>query len=105
VWVPVDFVAKEEGYRFLLPGAHVRAYREDRDTRAADLLARYPLVVIRRPLRDGNADVGRVLGQRLDLRGRQTAQELGEMLRGNVLEHLFVQEQLIGAPMGVASPR
>jgi 4-amino-4-deoxy-L-arabinose transferase-like glycosyltransferase len=34
VWVPVDFIAKEEGYRFLLPGAHVRGYQERRDTRA-----------------------------------------------------------------------
>ena len=105
VWVPVDFIAKDEGYRFLLPGARVRAYREERDTRATDLLARYPLVVIRRPLRDGAPETGRVLGQRLDLRGRQTAREIGEILRGNVLEHLFVQEQLIEAPAGAASPR
>jgi 4-amino-4-deoxy-L-arabinose transferase-like glycosyltransferase len=105
VWVPVDFVAKEEGYRFLLPGAHVRPYREERDARAALLLARYPLVVIRRPLRDGPAETGRVLGQRLDLRGRQTAREIGEILRGNVLEHLFVLEQLIEAPAGTAGSR
>ena len=105
VWVPADFIAKEEGYRFLLPGAHVRAYREDRDTRADELLARYPLVVIRRPLRDGAAEAGRVLGQRLDLRGRQTAREIREILRGNVLEHLFVREQLIETRAGAASPR
>jgi 4-amino-4-deoxy-L-arabinose transferase-like glycosyltransferase len=105
VWVPVDFIAKEEGYRFLLPGAHVRGYPEERDARAGDLLARYPLVVIRRPLRDVAAQAGRVLGQRLDLRGRQTAREMGEILRGNVLEHLFVREQLIEARAGAASPR
>ena len=105
VWVPVDFIAKEEGYRFLLPGAHVRGYPEERDTRAGDLLARYPLVVIRRPLSDVAAQAGRVLGQRLDLRGRQTAREIGEILSGNVLEHLFVREQLIEARAGAASPR
>ncbi len=105
VWVPVDFIAKDEGYRFLLPGANVRAYREERDTRATDLLARPPLVVIRRPLRGGAPATGRVLGQRLDLRGRQTAREIAEILRGNVVEHLFVQEQLIEAPAGQASPR
>ena len=105
VWVPVDFTAKEEGHRFLLPGARVRAYREERDARTADLLARYPLVVIRRPLRGDAPEAGRVLGQRLDLRGRQTAREIGEILRGNVLEHLFVQEQLIEAPAGEAGPR
>jgi 4-amino-4-deoxy-L-arabinose transferase-like glycosyltransferase len=105
VWVPTDFIAKEEGYRFLLPGAHVRAYPERRETRAADLLAQYPLVVVRRPLRDGAAEAGRVLGQRLDLRGRQTAREIREILRGNVREHLFVREQLIEAPAGSAGPR
>jgi hypothetical protein len=105
VWVPVDFIAKEEGYRFLLPGAHVRGYPEERDARAGDLLARYSLVVIRRPLSDVAAQAGRVLGQRLDLRGRQTARETGEILRGNVLEHLFVREQLIEARAGAASPR
>ena len=105
VWVPVDFVAKEEGYRFLLPGACVRAYREERDTRAAFLLAQYPLVVIRRPLRDGGALSGRVLGERLDLRGRQTASEIREILRGHVLEHLFVREQLIEARPGATGPR
>ena len=105
VWVPIDFIGKEEGYRFLLPGAHVRGYREGRDTGAGDGRARYPLVVIRGPLRDGAVEDGRVLGQRLDLRGRQTAREIREILRGNVLEHLFVREQLIEARAGAAGPR
>ncbi len=104
VWVPADFIAKEEGYRFLLPGAQVRAYREDRDTRADELLKRYPLVVIRRPLRDGAAEAGRVLGHRLDLRGRQTAREIREILRGSVREYLFVREVLVEARPGVKSP-
>jgi 4-amino-4-deoxy-L-arabinose transferase-like glycosyltransferase len=103
VWVPADFIAKEEGYRFLLPGAQVRGYREDRDTRADELVERYPLVVIRRPLQDAGAEAGRVLGQRLDLRGRQTGRELWEILRGNVLEHLFVREVLVEARPAVKS--
>jgi 4-amino-4-deoxy-L-arabinose transferase-like glycosyltransferase len=105
VWVPADFIAKEEGYRFLLPGAHVRAYREDRDTRAADLVARYPLVVIRQPLPHVGPEAGRVLGHRLDLRGRQTASEIMEILRGEVLANLFVREQLIDARANATSPR
>jgi 4-amino-4-deoxy-L-arabinose transferase-like glycosyltransferase len=105
VWVPADFVAKEEGYRFLLPGARVRAYRDDRDTRVADVLAQYPLVVIRRPIRDEGSVAGRVLGQRLDLRGRQTALEIAAILRGDVLEHLFVREQLVETRAGASGPR
>jgi 4-amino-4-deoxy-L-arabinose transferase-like glycosyltransferase len=98
VWVPADFIAKEEGYRFLLPGANVRPYPETREIRIADLLAQHSLVVFRQPLHDGDVDAGRLLGQRLDLRGRQSAREIQEILRGNVLEHLFVREQLIEAP-------
>jgi hypothetical protein len=105
VWVPVDFIAKEEGYRFLLPGARLRGYHEGSDTRADDRLTRHPLVVIRRPLQGAGPETGRVLGQRLDLRGRHTAREIGEILRGNVLEHLFVQEQLIEAPAEAAVSR
>ena len=61
--------------------------------------------MIRGPLRDGAVEDARVLGQRLDLRGRQTAGEIREILRGNVLEHLFVREQLIGARAGAAGVR
>ena len=47
VWVPVDFIAKEEGYRFLLPEADVRGYPEERgvspvETRCAIPLGRGP---------------------------------------------------------------
>jgi hypothetical protein len=61
--------------------------------------------VIRQPLQDGAAEAGRVLGQRLDVRGRQTAREMQEILRGSVLEHLFVREQLIETRVGAAGPR
>jgi 4-amino-4-deoxy-L-arabinose transferase-like glycosyltransferase len=105
VWVPADFIAKEEGYRFLLPGADVRAYREDRGTRAEALLAEYPLVAIRRSLRDKDPVTGRVLGQRLDLRGRHTTREIVEMLRGEVLVNLLVREQIVETPAGAAGPR
>jgi 4-amino-4-deoxy-L-arabinose transferase-like glycosyltransferase len=105
VWVPVDFVAKEEGYRFLLPGAHVRAYPEERDARAKDVASRHPLVVIRRSLREADPATGRVLGERLDLRGRHTAREILQMLRGEVLVNLFVREQIVEAPAGAAGPR
>jgi 4-amino-4-deoxy-L-arabinose transferase-like glycosyltransferase len=95
VWVPVDFIAKEEGYRFLLPGAALRAYREERGTPLGDLVARYPLVVVRLP---AGASVGadhRIVGERLDLRGRHSAAEIRAMLAGNLFEHLLVREVLV----------
>jgi hypothetical protein len=97
VWVPIDFIAKEEGHRFLLPGARVRAYPEERGTPVQELLYRYPLVVVRLP---AGASVGgghRIVGERLDLHGRHSAAEIREMLAGNVLEHLLVREVLVEA--------
>ena len=105
VRVPVDFIAKEEGYRFLLPGARVRAYPDVGHAGAGLPPAPRELVVIRRPLRGADADEGRVLGERLDLRGRQTPGEIREIVRGNVLEHLFVRELLIDPSDGAASRR
>ena len=97
VWVPVDFIAKEEGYRLLLPGARVHAYREERDASVADVLENHSLAVVR--LRPGDA-LGEgtrviIIGERFDLRGRHNGEEIRAMLAGQVFEHLFVREVLV----------
>ena len=38
----------------------------------------------------------RVIGQRLDIATRHTPDQIMDMLRGNVFEHLFVKELLVG---------
>ena len=95
VWVPVNFKAKEEGYRFLLPGAKVRPYPYDRRATIAELRARYPLFAIRLPFSDVGPTDDKVIGQRLDLGSRHTTRQIIEMLQGKVLEHLFLKELLI----------
>ncbi len=97
VWVPVDFIAKEEGHRFLLPGARVRAYREERGTPVQDILNHHPLVVVRLPRAAAVGGGHRIVGERLDLQGRHSAAEIREMLAGDVLEHLLVREVLVEA--------
>jgi 4-amino-4-deoxy-L-arabinose transferase-like glycosyltransferase len=97
VWVPVDFIAKEEGYRLLLPEAIVRPYREERGRSVADVLARHPLAVVQVPMLGPTCAGCTVLGQRLELRGRQTPSEVLEILRGNIFEHLLVRELLVEA--------
>jgi 4-amino-4-deoxy-L-arabinose transferase-like glycosyltransferase len=97
VWVPSDFVAKEERYRFLLPGAHVHAYREERGEGALHAVGHYPMYVVQGPLTGSAAESDTILGQRLDLRGRQSPSEIWEILRGNVFPHLSVRELLIEA--------
>jgi 4-amino-4-deoxy-L-arabinose transferase-like glycosyltransferase len=114
VWVPYDFIAKDERYRFLLPGANVHGYREERGLPVTELVARYPLVAVPVPLQSLACETCTIVGRRLDIRGRQTAAELAEILKGKVSPHLFVEELLIEArgagpastlAGGAASPR
>ena len=97
VWVPTNFAAREEGHRFLLPGADVRGYPLDSNLTAADLATRYPIFAVRVPMNAPDVGVGRVLGERLDIATRQTSAQIMEMLGGRVFENLFVRELLIEA--------
>jgi 4-amino-4-deoxy-L-arabinose transferase-like glycosyltransferase len=101
VWVPVDFIGKEEGYRFLLPGAHVHGYPRLPEPSLDTLLAQHPRVVARQPRGRLDCDACRLLGERLDLGGRHRPQEIREMLEGRLLDHLLVREVAVvadGAP-------
>jgi len=95
VWVPTNFAAREEGHRFLLPGADVQGYPLASNLTAAELAAQYPLFAIRLPMNAPDVTVGKVLGQRLDIATRQTSGQIVEMLRGRVFELLFVRELLV----------
>lgn len=96
VWVPTNFVAKEEGHRFLLPGADVRGYSDDPGLTTTDLAARYPLFAVSLPVNAATTVAeGRIVGQRLDIRTRHTTAEIVDMLCGRVYENLFVTEVLV----------
>jgi len=99
VWVPCDFRAKEEGYRFILPGAQVHGYREEIYPTVSALSANFRRFAVQVPLDDPGCARCRILGQRLDIRGRQSAEELKQMLlHGDVFRHLFVKELLVEMP-------
>jgi 4-amino-4-deoxy-L-arabinose transferase-like glycosyltransferase len=105
VGVPCNFRAMDEGYRFILPGAEIRGYNEDQKLTANELAARYPLFVMQLALNDNSQNGGcaacKIIGQRLDIRGRQSSAELKEMfLEGKVFQHLFVREMLMESPAG-----
>ena len=99
VWVPYDFNAKYELYRFLLPGAVIRGYREERQQDVAELAQRYPVFAVRVPLGTAPCAGCRILGERLDLRGRHSQAELADILRGRVFENLFLTDMLIESPL------
>jgi 4-amino-4-deoxy-L-arabinose transferase-like glycosyltransferase len=105
VAVPCNFRAMDEGHRFILPGAEIRGYIEDQNLSASELAARYPLFAVRVALNDSRQNAGcaecKIIGQRLEIRGRQSQVELKEMLfQGKVFEHLFVREVLMESPSG-----
>ncbi|MBI3479403.1 MAG: glycosyl transferase family 39 [Nitrosomonadales bacterium] len=103
VWVPCNFRAVDEGHRFLLPGAAVHGYSEDQNLTANELAARFPLFAVRMALNDstGGCAACKPLGQRLDIRGRQSSAELKEMFfEGRVFQHLFVKEVLMESTAG-----
>jgi len=105
VWVPCNFRAKPEGHRFVLPGAEIHGYSEDQNLTASELAGRYPLFTFRQALSDttrkgGCADC-KLIGQRLDIRGRIGNDELKQILvEGKVFQYLFVREILLEAPPG-----
>jgi hypothetical protein len=105
VAVPCNFRAMDEGHRFILPGAEIHGYSEDQNLAANELANRYPLFAVRLPLNDSTQNGGcaecKIIGQRLDIRGRQSSAELKEIfLEGNVCLYLFVKEVLMESPPG-----
>lgn len=103
VWVPVNFRAKEEGHRFLLPGATPRPYRENRNVNLTVLPAQYPLFILRLPINSPSTPAGRLIGQRLDIGSRHSASQIKAMLGGKVFENLFLREFLVEAPASVSN--
>ena len=95
VWVPYNFNAAYEQYRFLLPGADIRGYRSDAGIPLHILRERYPLLIVQQPLTEAVCTDCKILGERLELRGRQSDEEIRAMLKGDVAKHLFMREILI----------
>ncbi len=98
VWVSCNFRAHDEDDRFLLQGAQVHGYEEGWNLSADDLVTRYPLFTMQLPLQAQPCAGCKVIGQRLEIRGRQSSEEIRAMLKGDVYQHLFVREWLLEAP-------
>ena len=95
VLVPSPFTARDELYRFLLPGADVRRIR------SKDLADALPdpdvsLLIVPVSLNAPPAVPGfRVLGTRLRLNDHFTAEQTADLLRGNIARQLFIRELLV----------
>lgn len=98
VWVPCNFRAVDEGYRFLLPGADVHGYSDNQSVTLDSLDSRYAMFAFRQPLSSADPKGLHLIGQRLELHSRHTTPELLDMLRGNVFNQLFLREILVEVP-------
>ena len=89
VTVPANFNAREESYRFLLPGASgIKAYDHWR------VPPEDPFVVISLPL-DKPAPQELILARRLNMIDRFSAAETRDILTGNITPHLFHWDWLV----------
>jgi hypothetical protein len=101
LWVPCDYRAKDEEYRLLLPGSRLHGYLASEASEVAQLSANYPLVLVQTPLgvKPVICDTCQILGQRVEMRARHSNEEIIDMLKGNIAEHLFVNEYLMATPV------
>lgn len=103
VRAPCNWLAADEAYRFLLPGADVKCYNSALKLDTSQIAERYPLFVKRVPATGNPAGMVlsecpgcRIIGERLDVTSRHNSKELREMfLEGKLFEVLFVRELLI----------
>ena len=101
LWIPCDYRAKDEEYRLLLPGGRLHGYLASEAGEVAQLSANYPLVLVQAPLgvKPLVCDACQILGQRMEMRARHSNEEIIEMLKGNIAEHLFVNEFFVATPV------
>jgi 4-amino-4-deoxy-L-arabinose transferase-like glycosyltransferase len=101
LWIPCDYRAKDEEYRLLLPGSRLHGYLASDAGEIAQLSASYPLVLVQAPLgvKPVVCESCQILGQRMEMRARHSNEEIIEMLKGRIAEHLFVNEFLVATPV------
>jgi 4-amino-4-deoxy-L-arabinose transferase-like glycosyltransferase len=95
---PVNFGAREEIYRFLLPGSDPRPYKIKNTPGLDELRANNGLFIVTVPLGDRTVEADprlRVLSSRLQLIDRFNHAETIDMLRGNVSRNIFKEDLLV----------
>jgi hypothetical protein len=107
VWTPCNrFIAKDEGHRFLLPGANAVGYYDHLDGVNAESLAkRFRVFAVRVGFGEQPCAQCKVIGERLEINGRHSPEEIEQMLLdGKVFENLFVREVLVESTEKTLNP-
>ncbi|HEY6095434.1 MAG TPA: hypothetical protein VIU93_10830 [Gallionellaceae bacterium] len=94
VYVPSNFRAQYERFRFLLPGAEIRSYEEG-DTEARDRLLAEGQLVVMDVAPGSDCTALPVLGSRLTVRSRLPQEDVDKVLYQRQMELLFRRELLV----------
>lgn len=95
---PINFGAREEIYRFLLPGSDPQPYKIKKTPSLDELRQANEMFIVTLPLDDKTVQDDtrlRVAGSRLQLIDRFDNEETMDMLRGNVSRNLFKKDLLV----------
>jgi len=97
IWFPCDFRAKDEEYRFLLPGTNIKGYPVNDSQNLSKLQNQFQYFAVQTPF---NADLElcegcSIIGSRLEMKARHNENEIRSMLSGKVTENLFVKEYIV----------
>ncbi len=99
IWVPINFNAREESYRFLLPEIQeLIPYDYKQTITISEMQSKAPFFIVSLPLTDHSARTlqgSRLLGRRLNLIDRFNAKETQAILMGNIAPYLFHQDLLL----------
>lgn len=106
VWIPCDYRAKDEEYRLLLPSAKLHGYPAKNATEVTNLSLAFPIVAVQTPIgiQPELCQDCVILGQRMEMRARQSSEEIKAILRGQIGQYLFVNEYLIANSAASVSP-
>ena len=99
IWVPINFNAREESYRFLLPeNKALFPYDYKASITIAEMQTKVPRFIVSLPLTDTSIEDiqgARLLGRRLNLIDRFNAKETQAIIMGDIAKYLFHQDLLI----------
>ena len=95
VYMPAGFGPRHERYRFILPGADIRGYNPKSQRQQENLLQQGYKVGIYLPVNKFCDSRYQVYGRRLDLKTRQTPEEVKDILFNKRLNLLFQQELIV----------
>lgn len=102
VWVPCNFRAVDEGYRFLLPGAKVHGYASEPRQSVSELSKKYSLFAVQLPIQEKCVEC-KIIGERLEIRSRHSPEEIKRIFQGEAFQQLFTKELLIASSQTTTS--